>query len=164
MNKRVPKCLKELAAEARAAKHHKSLEQTSDQQSPLAQLAICSNQLTQQSPMPSLEGAACDTSNYSTIYVDSSSESDCGYTGGVEHWNSSDSDELWQSSSKSEDDWDDADAELEEYDKEILEGLKAELAELKTPMPFDELSAKKTKKEWKDIEANQSLGYNGQSE
>ncbi|KAF8265639.1 hypothetical protein EI94DRAFT_1702336 [Lactarius quietus] len=89
-------------------------------------------------------------------------KADCGYEGGVDHSISSD-DEYepglqWELEGGEE--WD-SDEELSEYDKEQMERLQ-EAVELVKPTPF-EVIALGTHKDWRKIEANRSLGYNGQS-
>lgn len=93
-------------------------------------------------------------------------ELECGYEGGVSNSISSDDEFVlgphWELEDGSE--WD-SDEELSEYDEEQMESLKTEAAELVKavkPTPFEEISLT-TGKNWRKIEANRSLGYNGQS-
>jgi len=55
-----------------------------------------------------------------------------------------------------DDDWN-SDEELSEYEEEEMEQL-TEAADIMKPTPFED-----TARNWKKIEANQNLGYNGQS-
>ncbi|KAJ7276724.1 hypothetical protein C8J57DRAFT_1223449 [Mycena rebaudengoi] len=86
-------------------------------------------------------------------------ESDCGYEGGVNVDLESDDEYI----PDSEHDSDFTDSDLSEFDEEVLEALKADLASLSKPTPFEKLTQKKTSKEWKELESNRSLGYNGLS-
>jgi hypothetical protein len=90
-------------------------------------------------------------------------EPECGYEGGVENFISSDDEFVpgvqWELEDGEE--WD-SDEELSEYDEEVMEQLKKEAAELVKPTPFEEVSSTAVKN-WQKIEANRSLGYNGQS-
>jgi hypothetical protein len=57
------------------------------------------------------------------------------------------------------------DLELSDFDEEILETLKAELASLAKPgTVFEALGKSTSKKDWKKAEANRSLRYSGNSE
>ncbi|KAJ7824393.1 hypothetical protein B0H14DRAFT_2597283 [Mycena olivaceomarginata] len=72
-------------------------------------------------------------------------ESDCGYEGGVNVDVKSDDEYI----PDSEHDSDSTDSDLSEFDEE--------------PTAFEELTQKKTSKEWKELESNRSLGYTGLS-
>ena len=99
------------------------------------------------------------------IEIDISSESECGYDGGVEMGISTDDDEEAGSVS-------DAGCEsVVEFDEDDVREMKekglrviacAETQPVKSL--YSELKVGLEKKEWKKIEANRSLGYNGQSE
>ena len=92
-------------------------------------------------------------------------EPECGYEGGVDNFISSESDDdfvpglQWELEDGGE--WD-LDEELSEYDEEMMEQLKKEAAELVKPTLFKGILAMAVKN-WQKVEANQRLGYNGQS-
>ncbi|KAJ7879723.1 hypothetical protein B0H14DRAFT_2566573 [Mycena olivaceomarginata] len=77
-------------------------------------------------------------------------ECSCGYDGGVNVDVESDDEYI----PDSEHDSDSTDSDLSEL---------TDLAFLSKPTPFEELTQKKTSKEWKELESNRSLGYNGLS-
>ena len=96
----------------------------------------------------------------------SGSDSDCGYIGGV-------SVEISESESKSED-WEDSDTD-ESDDKSLSELLgddldqnmaeiRAELEALQAPSMFAMMMEGKTQKQWKKVESDRGLGYNGLSD
>ncbi len=72
----------------------------------------------------------------------------------------SDSNDKWSLS--------DSDSDIEssyEYDGEVMENLKKELAALKEKTAYQKLTnEKKTAAQWKKAEAKRSLGYTGNSE
>jgi hypothetical protein len=97
-------------------------------------------------------------------------DSDCGYNGGINYWPDSDSDkgwsEDWTSDSNSEEgslvEFDEDD--LVEFNEDNLEGLEAELKDLCTPLPYDQITEIKSKADWKKVEKNQEMGYTGTSQ
>ncbi len=98
--------------------------------------------------------------------LDDEDDSIC-YNGGVtELLSDSDSDEWSLSDSDSDDEGEDSDIESSyEYDGEVMESLKKELASLTEKTAYQKLAdEKKTAAQWKKAEANQSLGYTGNLE
>jgi len=103
------------------------------------------------------------------IFVDSGSESDCGYTGGVNcYWEDSDyePDCPGTDSSQGQSDCDtESLSEFEGDDLEInLEELRAELDLLEAPSKYAQITGWKSVKEWKKVEKNRALGYTGTSQ
>jgi hypothetical protein len=91
---------------------------------------------------------------------DSDDDYDCGYDGGVNTYFSDD-----EYDPEGDADSDFMDLELSDFDEEILETLKAELASLAKPgTVFEALGKSTSKKDWKKAEANRSLRYSGNSE
>ncbi|KAJ7704620.1 hypothetical protein B0H16DRAFT_1482618 [Mycena metata] len=91
---------------------------------------------------------------------DEDDDYECGYDGGVNVWVS---DEEYDPEDDRDSDF--TDSELSDFDEEMLEALKEELASLAGPgTAFEMLGKTKTKEEWKKVEANRRLGYNGHSE
>ena len=90
---------------------------------------------------------------------------ECEYEGGVDNFISSESDDdfipglQWELEDGGE--WD-SEKELSKYNEEMMEQLKKEAVELVKPTLFKEISSTAVKN-WQKVEANQSLGYNGQS-
>jgi hypothetical protein len=113
-----------------------------------------------------------EESDYCPINVDSDSDDDCGYTGGVNVADLESDDEPDFDSSESE--WSDDDGEslVEMEGDELAANLRALKAKADT---FDEppcnqkltayyeISKSKTSKTWKKAEANRALGYTGTS-
>ena len=100
------------------------------------------------------------------------SQSDCGYTGGVNVEvlsSDSDSSEYEPDTSDSESEWSDGESlcELEGGAlEENLASLKAEVDALQQPtgFKFEKIVEEKTAAEWKKAEQNRALGYNGHSD
>ncbi|KAJ7267175.1 hypothetical protein C8J57DRAFT_1228787 [Mycena rebaudengoi] len=87
-------------------------------------------------------------------------DDDCGYDGGVSTF-FSDNDEY---APDGDSDSEFTESDLSDFDEDILETLKTELASLAKPATVnDALGKSKSKKDWKKAEANRSLGYNGLS-
>ena len=90
---------------------------------------------------------------------------ECGYEGGFDNFISFQSDDdfvarfLWELGDGGE--WD-SDEELSKYDEEMMEQLKKEAVEMVKPTLFKEILSMAVKN-WQKVEANRSLGYNGQS-
>jgi hypothetical protein len=149
MPKKTPKHLLAAASNARAARKEKL---SISYQLELDENQDPSHSNSVQRPQSPDESDASDDS-----------ERECGYEGGVDNFISSDDEFVpglrWELEDGKE--WD-SDEELSEYDEEMMEQLKREAIELVKPTPFEEISSTAVKN-WQKIEANRSLGYNGQS-
>lgn len=87
-----------------------------------------------------------------------SGDSDCEYEGGIHNCLPSESEDYpWTDSDDSG-----TDNDLSDFDEETIRELQEELASLSKPTPYDTLTAQRSQKEWKQVERNRSLGYNGQ--
>jgi hypothetical protein len=92
------------------------------------------------------------------------SESDCGYTGGVNYHDfDSDSDGYEPGT---DEDWSDSNDSLVEFEGDELENnlweLQEELDALATPSKYDLITGAKTNQEWKGAEKKRRLGYTKQ--
>jgi hypothetical protein len=147
MPKKTPRHLLAAASKARAARKEKS------QWSIPYQLGLDEN--------PSHGNSVQQTQGLDE--TDDELATECGYEGGVDNPISSNDEFVpglqWELEDGEE--WD-SDEELSEYDEEMMEQLKREAVELVKPTPFEEMSSTAVKN-WQKIEANRSLGYNGQS-
>jgi hypothetical protein len=105
--------------------------------------------LSPESPLqsPSPPGAP------SPIFVDSDSEAECRYQGGINHYITSDD----GTDSESEDGRDAGYETVSEFGEDEITEMR-EKADLYTQIQFP-----KTAKHWKKVEANQRLGYSGHS-
>jgi hypothetical protein len=127
---------KKAAARARAGRWANQTayppEQTFNNNS--LEVSDCSPELKTQSDKPII------------LDLDSGSDLDCGYNGGINYWPDSDSDEDWSEDwtgdSNSEEgslvEFDEDD--LVEFNEDNLEELKAELKDLCTPLPYDQIT------------------------
>ena len=100
--------------------------------------------------------------NTPAIDISSNSDSDCGYKGGVNcYWSDSDDSDFSDLEECS-----DADS-LEELEGDELEAnlleLRTELADLGAPTKYDQITESKLEKDWRKVEQNRALGYNGNS-
>jgi hypothetical protein len=100
------------------------------------------------------------------IEIFADSESDCGYTGGVNYHDfDSDSDEYEPGT---DEDWSDSDDSLVEFEGDELENnlreLREELDALAAPSKYDLITGAKTNQEWKGAEKKRRLGYTGNSQ
>ncbi|KAJ6483107.1 hypothetical protein C8R45DRAFT_931736 [Mycena sanguinolenta] len=87
-----------------------------------------------------------------------SGDSDCEYEGGIQDCLPSESEDYpWTDSDDSG-----TDNDLSDFDEEMIQELQEELASLSKPTPYAKLTAQRSKNEWKQVEKNRSLGYNGQ--
>ncbi|KAJ3876554.1 hypothetical protein F5051DRAFT_411145 [Lentinula edodes] len=96
-----------------------------------------------------------------TIDDDNEDLSECGYEGGVNFMFESDSEfdgDVEEDDEGSE--WD-SDEELQEYDAKIMEEIREEVADLLKETPYEKVLLHQ--KDWKKVEKNRSLGYNGHS-
>jgi hypothetical protein len=150
------KHLKEAAARARASRWTRNAFETHSD-SPETVPRTESDEFSHGNSSPSHE----NTDNTGWSLTDSESESDCGYTGGV-NMDMSDSDEEGS-------DWVDSDAEsLSEFSgSELdvnLEELQQEAEDLRKPMVNWKIMERKSPKEWAKAEKNRGLGYTGLSD
>ena len=88
------------------------------------------------------------------------SDSDCGYKGGVNcYWSDSDDSDFSE-------EYSDADS-LEELEGDELKAnlleLRTELADLGAPTKYDQIMESKLENDWRKVEQNYALGYNGNS-
>jgi hypothetical protein len=89
--------------------------------------------------------------NWDPIVIDSESDTDCDYTGGVNYCLESDE----GSNEGYSDDWTNSDDEsLIEFDNEDFDLLVAEVEGLAVPLLYDQLLERKTSKQWKQAEQN----------
>ncbi|KIM89696.1 hypothetical protein PILCRDRAFT_2013 [Piloderma croceum F 1598] len=98
--------------------------------------------------------------NTPAINISSDSDSDCGYEGGVNcYWSDSDDSDFSEEYSDAE--------SLEELEGDELEAnlleLRTELTDLGAPTKYDQIMELKLEKEWRKVEQNCALGYNGNS-
>jgi hypothetical protein len=100
------------------------------------------------------------------ILIDSDTENECSWTGGVNHTMSSDS---ALSDSDSYDDWE-SDSDFSELEADdLIESLRAEVEkEMREEMQvlptlYQKLTQPVSSKEWRKAESNRALGYNGLS-
>ncbi|KAG6825000.1 hypothetical protein H0H87_008100 [Tephrocybe sp. NHM501043] len=157
MSKKRLKQLRATAAHARSFRHPRS---------PSPSIASSTNVETISSRSPS-PYVVDDRDFDEPIYVDSGDESDCGYNGGVcellpEQMESEveSNDDLWTDNTEGSES---SDSDLAEFDKETLEFWQEEASELAARKSAVEM-LQEGPKDWRKIESNRELGYNGQSE
>jgi hypothetical protein len=88
----------------------------------------------------------------SPIVVDSDSEAECRYQGGINHCVTSDDDET------------DLEGGMDAGYETVSEFGEDEVTEMKEKADlYTQIQFRKTEKEWKKVEANRKLGYSGHS-
>ncbi|KAF7371965.1 hypothetical protein MVEN_00054500 [Mycena venus] len=84
-----------------------------------------------------------------------SGDSDCEYEGGIHDCLPSESEDYpWTDSDNSG-----TDNDLSDFDEETIRELQEELASLSKPTQYGKLTARRSQKEWKQVEKNRSLGF-----
>jgi hypothetical protein len=143
------------AANARAARHHPRATDNSSQSRSRSQSCVSFT----------LDlGSASEPCNVQSvpIEVDSDSEYDCGYEGGVNcQWSDTEYD-------GTDSEWSDSDGDsLAELDGDELEAnlreLREEVEAPGAPSKYAQISTKKSALEWKKAEGNRAMGYTGNS-
>ena len=117
-------------------------------------------------PVPEINFGFSPEPEPEPIEIFSDSESDCGYTGGVDYHGFDSDDEFEPGSDGC---WSDSDGEsLAELEGEELESslreLKVELDALAAPSKYDLIAAAKTSQEWKMAEKKRGFGYTSNSQ
>src|ERR1700720_2718634 len=98
--------------------------------------------------------------HWDPIYIDSESDTDCDYNGGVNCRPDSDD----ENDRDCSDDWSDSEeGSLVEFEDDDLGGLRAELNDLGVTLPYDHVMENKSAKDWRKVESNRALGYTGTS-
>jgi hypothetical protein len=147
------------AARARAARHPPSKTFPAQHGSDEPNNTLHATQIPADLP-PIPVVAECHSACLDRIEWGDDDNDDCGYDGGVSTFFSDDDEYAPDGDSDSEF----TESDLSDFDEDILEALKTELASLAKPATVnDALGKSKSKKDWKKAEANRSLGYNGLS-
>ena len=98
--------------------------------------------------------------HWDPIYIDSESDTDCDYNGGVNCWPDSDD----ENDGDCSDNWSDSEeGSLVEFDNDDLGELRAELNDLGVALPNNHIMENKSAKDWRKAESNRALGYTGTS-